>query len=243
MAIPLSISEIFKGLTTPEAFLQKAAAHFPGKVVFTTSLGLEDQVITSMIARAQLDINIVTLDTGRLFPSAYELLQRTTTRYKVPIKVYFPNTADVEDFVNTHGINSFYDSVELRKSCCHIRKVEPLRRALAGNTIWITGIRKEQSENRQEFPHVEWDAQNQIIKIHPLLDWTETMLWDYIDTQFVPYNPLHKEGYPTIGCAPCTRAVQPGEHPRAGRWWWEQGSQECGLHVTKKTVPEEKKLV
>ena len=203
---------------------------FPQKVVFSTSLGQEDQVITQMIAKNKLDVGIFTLDTGRLFYETYDLLARTIMKYGVEIKTYYPNTASVEDFVSAKGINAFYDSVENRKGCCYVRKVEPLKRALKGNSIWITGLRAEQSANRGGMKLLEWDEGNQILKFNPLLHWTMDELLAYIDLHNIPYNPLHDKGFVSIGCAPCTRAISPGEDPRAGRWWWEASHKECGLH-------------
>lgn len=203
---------------------------FPGKVVFSTSCGQEDQVITQLIASQNLSIQIFSLDTGRLFPETLELLSRTESKYKTRIRVYYPETASVEKLVADIGINGFYESVENRKSCCFVRKVEPLKRALAGNEVWVTGLRAEQSANRSEMKCIEWDEANQIIKYNPLLDWTFDQMIAYIEEQKIPYNPLHDEGFVSIGCAPCTRAILPGEDARAGRWWWEDSKKECGLH-------------
>ena len=204
---------------------------FPGKVVFSTSLGQEDQVITQLIAAQNLPIQIFSLDTGRLFPETLELLARTESKYKTQIKVYYPETASVEKWVADKGINGFYESVENRKSCCYVRKVEPLKRALAGNAVWVTGLRAEQSANRSDMKRIEWDEANQIIKYNPLLDWTFDQMITYIEEQRIPYNPLHDQGFISIGCAPCTRAILPGEDARAGRWWWEDSKKECGLHA------------
>src|SRR5690606_5551815 len=204
---------------------------FPDKVVFSTSLGQEDQVITQMIAANDLGVNIFTLDTGRLFYETYDLLSRTVAKYKVDIKTYYPNTASVENFVRTKGINSFYESVENRKGCCYVRKVEPLKRALKGKSVWITGLRAEQSPNRSAMKMLEWDEANQIIKFNPLLHWTMDQMLAYISAHNIPYNPLHDKGFISIGCAPCTRAIMPGEDARAGRWWWEASHKECGLHA------------
>ncbi|MGY6741992.1 MAG: phosphoadenylyl-sulfate reductase [Cecembia sp.] len=203
---------------------------FYGKVVFSTSLGQEDQVITQLIAAHQLPITIFSLDTGRLFPETLDLLARTESKYKTKIKVYYPERESVETLVDKIGINGFYESVENRKSCCHVRKVEPLQRALKGNSIWVTGLRAEQSANRLGMKKLEWDVVNNIIKYNPLLDWTYDQMLDYIETHQIPYNPLHDSNFISIGCAPCTRAIQPGEDPRAGRWWWEASKKECGLH-------------
>ncbi|WP_040302509.1 phosphoadenylyl-sulfate reductase [Algoriphagus machipongonensis] len=204
---------------------------FPGKVTFSTSLGQEDQVITQLIAEAHLPISIFSLDTGRLFPETLDLLARTEAKYKQNIKVYYPNTESIEKLVSEIGINGFYESVENRKSCCFVRKVEPLKRALAGNEVWVTGLRAEQSANRSDMNRIEWDEGNQILKFNPLLDWTFDEMIEYINEKKIPYNPLHDKGFISIGCAPCTRAISAGEDPRAGRWWWEDSKKECGLHA------------
>lgn len=211
--------------------LSLIASLFPGKVVFSTSLGQEDQVITQLIASQNLPIQIFSLDTGRLFPETLELLARTESKYKTRIKVYYPETVSVEKLVADIGINGFYESVENRKSCCFVRKVEPLKRALAGNAVWVTGLRAEQSANRSDMKRIEWDEANQIIKYNPLLDWTFEQMIAYIAAHRIPYNPLHDQGFISIGCAPCTRAILPGEDARAGRWWWEDSKKECGLHA------------
>lgn len=211
--------------------LETISNFFPGKVVFSSSLGQEDQVITDAIFRSDLPIKIFTLDTGRLFNEAYELLERTTARYKKTIHVYFPDANDVEEFATTKGVNSFYESVENRKGCCHIRKVKPLNRALEGASVWITGLRAEQSDTRKDMPLIEWVEEKQLYKFNPLLHWSYEEVLDYIKEFYVPYNPMHDKGFISIGCAPCTRAIEPGEDPRAGRWWWEQSQKECGLHV------------
>ncbi|HRX13089.1 MAG TPA: phosphoadenylyl-sulfate reductase [Draconibacterium sp.] len=205
----------------------------PGNVIFTTSFGYEDQVITDIIFRNNFDIKVITLDTGRLFPETYKVYNSTLDKYKKPISVYFPPTEKVEEMVNKKGPFSFYESLENRKECCFIRKVIPLKRALAGNEIWITGLRASQSENRSDMQSFEWDEGNQIIKYNPLLDWSLEETIQYIKENHVPYNVLHDKGFVSIGCQPCTRAIQPGEDFRAGRWWWEQNSgKECGLHET-----------
>lgn len=206
---------------------------FPGKVVFSSSLGQEDQVLTDVIFKNDLPVKIFTIDTGRLFNETYELLDRTTARYKKNIAVYFPNAADVEEFVATKGINSFYESVENRKECCNIRKVIPLNRALAGAKVWITGLRAEQSNNRHDMPMIEWSEEKQLYKFNPLIKWSYDDMISYIEKHNVPYNRLHDKGFISIGCAPCTRAIEPGEDARAGRWWWETSQKECGLHETK----------
>ncbi|RAJ02213.1 phosphoadenosine phosphosulfate reductase [Chitinophaga skermanii] len=203
---------------------------FPGAVAFSSSFGQEDQVIADIIWRHALPVRVFTLDTGRLFQETYDLMDLTRARYKQPFEIYFPGTSAVERLVAEKGVNSFYDSVENRKECCFIRKVEPLNRALEGTKVWITGLRSEQSDNRQNMPAIEWDEQRQLYKYNPLIDWSYEQMLAYLDEHNVPFNKLHKKGFISIGCAPCTRAIEPGEHPRAGRWWWEQSQKECGLH-------------
>ncbi len=200
------------------------------KVVFSTSFGKEDQVITHIIAGNQIPVKLFTLDTGRLFEETYEVFHRTILKYKLNIQTYFPDKNEVEKLITEKGPYSFYDSVENRKQCCFIRKIEPLKRALKGQEIWITGLRREQSENRADMKMVEWDESNQIIKVHPIFEWTEKQVDEFADQHNVPVNALHKKGFPSIGCSPCTRAIQPGEDFRAGRWWWEASKKECGLH-------------
>ena len=207
---------------------------FPGKVLFSTSLGQEDQVITDIILRNKIPVEIFTLDTGRLFYETYELIERTNARYKTTLTIYFPDAADVETFVTKKGVNSFYESVENRKECCYIRKVKPLNRALKNAKIWITGLRAEQSENRKNMPVISWDEEKQLYKFNPLINWNFDQVLHYIKENNVPYNPLHDKGFISIGCAPCTRAIEPGEDARAGRWWWETSQKECGLHVDNK---------
>lgn len=215
----------------PEA-LKLVSDLFPGTVVFSSSLGQEDQVLSDVIFKNNLPVKVFTIDTGRLFNETYELLDRTVARYKTPIQVYFPEANDVEEFIAEKGINSFYESVENRKSCCYIRKVKPLERALKGAKVWITGLRSEQSGNRQQMPMVEWSEEKQLFKFNPLIHWTYDDMMDYIKEFNVPYNRLHDQGFISIGCAPCTRAIEPGEDARAGRWWWESSQKECGLHAT-----------
>jgi phosphoadenosine phosphosulfate reductase len=210
--------------------LQLLAAWFPGKVVFSTSLGQEDQVITDIIAKQNVDVKIFTLDTGRLFNETYELADKTRARYKRAIEVYFPAYDNVQNLVTKKGFTSFYESVENRKECCYIRKIEPLNRALQGAKVWITGLRKEQSDNRQQMELIEWDEQKQLYKFNPLINWSYEEVLQYINENNVPYNVLHDKGFISIGCLPCTRAIEPGEDARAGRWWWEASKKECGLH-------------
>ena len=222
---------------TPVETLQAIAAAYPGKVVFSTSFGWEDQVITDMIFRNNIPIEVFTLETGRLFTETYYVWNRTLEMYQKPILAYYPNQELLEDMVSKKGPNSFYISVENRKQCCGIRKLEPLKRALSGNEVWITGIRAEQSLNRHDMSAIEWDEQNQLIKYHPIFSWSLEEVKTYIKENNIPYNPLHDRGFPSIGCAPCTRAVQPGEDFRAGRWWWEDSSKrECGLHTHNEVV-------
>lgn len=207
------------------------AERFPNEVVFSTSFGMEDQVISDFILKNQIPIQIFTLDTGRMFYETYNTWEKTNMKYQASITPYYPDAQSIEEYVKTNGINAFYDSPELRKLCCHIRKVEPLKRALSGKKVWITGLRAEQSPNREQMPMVEWDQTNQIIKFHPILHWKTTEVLDYLRKNGVPYNPLHDKGFISIGCQPCTRAVKEGEDFRAGRWWWEDKSKkECGLH-------------
>jgi len=225
-----NIKHEIKGLQPVEA-LALLAGKFPGEIVFSTSFGWEDQVITHMIFTNNLPIKIFTLETGRLFPETYYVWNRTMEMYEKPIHAYYPNNELLEQMVNTKGPSSFYESVENRKECCGIRKVEPLNRALAGNKLWVTGIRADQSANRQFMENLEWDEPHNLIKFHPIFDWTLDQVKEYIRIHNVPYNTLHDRGFPSIGCQPCTRAVQPGEDFRAGRWWWEdQSKKECGLH-------------
>lgn len=213
--------------------LEKVAELFAGKVRFSSSLGQEDQVLTDIICRNSIDISIFTIDTGRLFYETYDLIEKTEAHYKRRIQVYFPQTEAVEAMVNKSGINSFYNSVEERIYCCQVRKVEPLNRALTGTSLWVTGLRSDQTAVRNSFSLIEWLPEKQLYKYNPLLNWSYGDVLDYIKENDVPYNPLHDKGFISIGCAPCTRAVEPGEDPRAGRWWWENSNRECGLHINK----------
>lgn len=230
-ALPQLIHQI-SGLNAVES-LRLFTALYPGKVCFSTSLSYEDQVITHQILSNHLPIKVFTLDTGRLFAETYSVWASTNERFQTQIKAYYPQHEALEEMIATHGPNLFYASVENRKLCCHVRKVEPLQRALAGNAIWVTGLRAQHSANRQQLPQLEWDAVNQIIKYHPILHWSFEEVKAYIAQYNVPYNPLHDKGFVSIGCAPCTRAIKPGEDFRAGRWWWEDAAKkECGLHST-----------
>jgi phosphoadenosine phosphosulfate reductase len=213
-----------------EETLSFIANEYKDKVVFSTSFGQEDQVITALIAKNSLPITIFTLDTGRLFQETYDVFHKTVKKYKVAIQTYFPEASQVENLLNTKGPNSFYESVENRKECCFIRKVVPLTKALKGNSVWITGLRAEQSENRNDLHLFEYDEKFEIIKFNPLLKWTLEEVQKYIDDNNVPQNSLHRKGFVSIGCAPCTRAIAPGEDIRAGRWSWESSHKECGLH-------------
>jgi phosphoadenosine phosphosulfate reductase len=213
--------------------LKSAAAEFPA-ITFANSYGAEDMVLTDIIAKENLAIEIFSLDTGRLPAETYTLMADVENTYVIKPMVFFPKHEAVESYVRTQGINAFYESIELRKACCHMRKVEPLQRALTGKQAWITGMRAEQATTRSNLPVREYDAGNQLEKFNPLSDWTEKEIWAYIRLYNVPYNALHDQFYPSIGCAPCTRAVAMGEDIRAGRWWWEDPtSKECGLHVKK----------
>lgn len=218
------------GLGPVEALTQLAEL-FPGEVIFSTSFGWEDQAISHMIFANNLPIKVFTLETGRLFRETYSVWAATMNRYQKPIHAYYPNNELLEEMVSKKGPNSFYESVENRKECCGIRKIEPLKRALKGNKVWITGIRAEQSVNRLDMHDLEWDEQNQLVKFHPIFNWTLDEVKAYIKQHNIPYNSLHDKGFPSIGCMPCTRAVAEGEDFRAGRWWWEdQSKKECGLH-------------
>lgn len=216
----------------PEEVLFRVSEVFGDSVLFASALGAEDQVITDIISRKGLKILIITLDTGRLFNESYHLLEDIEKQYGIRVKQYFPDNDAVEAMTAEHGVNLFRDSVENRKLCCRVRKIEPLRRALSGYKAWICGLRREQSVTRNEIQTIEWDEANQIVKINPLADWTEAQVWEYIRNHEVPYNKLHDQGFTSIGCACCTRAVKRTDDVRAGRWWWEAPEQkECGLHV------------
>lgn len=205
-------------------------------VIFANSLGAEDMVLTDLINKYQPDIGMFSLDTGRLPQETYDLMQEVRAHYNVPLQIFFPEDRQIEEYVSKNGVNGFYDSVELRKNCCHIRKVEPLRRALSGKRAWVTGMRHEQAPTRGILQVSAFDADNGLQKFNPLLDWSNAEVWEYLKQYEVPYNKLHDRFYPSIGCAPCTRAITPGEDIRSGRWWWEDAqNKECGLHVNKIT--------
>ncbi|SDH91362.1 phosphoadenylyl-sulfate reductase [Propionivibrio dicarboxylicus] len=219
-------------IAATRSVLRAAAAETPA--VFANSLGAEDMVLTDLIVQDALPIEIFSLDTGRLPKETYDLIELIATHYGLKLTLYFPRHENVESYVRQHGINAFYTSVELRRACCHARKVEPLQRALTGKKAWITGLRAAQSTTRDGLPVREFDSANGLEKFNPLADWSEAEVWAYLRRFKVPYNALHDKFYPSIGCAPCTRAIAVGEDLRAGRWWWEDpASKECGLHLKK----------
>lgn len=225
------MSEYAARLTTTLSILEKIATEF-SPAVFASSLAAEDMVLTDLILRHKLNIKIFSLETGRLHKETLSMLERIKETYEYEVKLYKPEAEAVDNYVKRHGLNAFYDSVDMRKECCRIRKVEPLNRALNGNKAWITGQRRAQSATRAELAVQEDDVAHAMQKFNPLTDWSEEDVWHYIRSNNVPYNSLHDKGYPSIGCEPCTRAIQPGEDVRAGRWWWENPeSKECGLHV------------
>jgi len=236
MHSPTSIAQFnqqFSG-KTPEEVLTFFLQAFRGRIALSSSLSIEDQMLTDLIAKTDPTTRIFTLDTGRLFPETYSLIERTRMKYPITLEIFFPEASEVEKMVKEEGINLFYAGIEQRKRCCNVRKMQPLKRAFQGLEVWICGLRKEQSVTRHDIQMVEWDAQNQLIKLNPLIDFTEEQVWDYIKANQVPYNKLHDKGFPSIGCQPCTRAVEPGEDIRAGRWWWENPEhKECGLHRAK----------
>ncbi|MDR3365791.1 MAG: phosphoadenylyl-sulfate reductase [Prevotellaceae bacterium] len=216
---------------TPQELLAFLLNKYGNRIALASSLGLEDQVLTDMVLKISPSVRIFTIDTGRLFPETYTLIDKTNLKYGVKMEVFFPESADVEQFVNANGINAFYESIDKRKACCRVRKIKPLLRALSTLDVWICGLRQEQSVTRTGVEPVEWDEANRLIKVNPLASWSEGDVWQYIKANAVPYNSLHSKSYPSIGCEPCTKAVAAGEDIRAGRWWWENPEQkECGLH-------------
>jgi phosphoadenosine phosphosulfate reductase len=228
----LSLNEAFARLNPTErlVFLSRNVS---GPIVFTTSFGLEDQALTHLIAEAGIDVRFATLDTGRLFPETYTVWAETERRYGIRVDAFYPRADAVETLVRDNGINGFYHSNEARHACCGVRKVEPLNRALIGAAAWLTGLRADQSGNRQDLDYVSRDAARGLLKVNPLLDWSRDQVATLVRDAGVPYNALHDQGFLSIGCAPCTRAVALGESERAGRWWWEQDqTRECGLHLT-----------
>jgi phosphoadenosine phosphosulfate reductase len=210
----------------------RIVAALEGRAVFTTSLGIEDQVISAAIGLAGLPIDVSTLETGRLFQETVDLIAETEERFAISIKRFYPKPDDIDAYAAKYGLNGFYESVEARHACCHVRKLVPLAEALSGARFWITGLRRSQSGNRAATPFAEYDAERDMIKVNPLADWSLDDINTYVEAESVPINPLHARGYPSIGCEPCTRAIKPGEPERAGRWWWENDEKrECGLHV------------
>jgi len=228
------VAKINKSLagTSAQKILEWAFKELHPKIALASSFGLEDVVLIDMMVKINPKARIFSLETGRLHQETYDVMDEIRDKYGIQIEVFFPDTARVEKMVREKGMNLFYHSVENRKLCCGIRKVEPLNRALSQLDGWITGIRKDQTQNRITAKYVEIDTDHgNILKVNPLLDWSFDQVWEYVRQNKVPYNKLHDRGFPSIGCEPCTRAVQPGEDARAGRWWWEQDNKECGLHV------------
>ncbi|RZV12671.1 phosphoadenylyl-sulfate reductase [Aliarcobacter butzleri] len=200
-------------------------------VALSSSLAAEDQVLTDILLKKNKNASIFTLDTGRLHPETYDVMDATNLKYGIKIDVFFPDNENIQKLYKTQGVNGHYESIENRKNCCNIRKIEPLKRALKDVEVWVTGLRASQSVTRTDMPLVEWDENFNVIKVNPLINWSQEDVWDYIKTNKVPYNKLHDQGFPSIGCAPCTRAIKDGEDIRAGRWWWENPEhKECGLH-------------
>jgi phosphoadenosine phosphosulfate reductase len=204
---------------------------YGNRLALASSLSIEDQMLTDILLKINPLARVFTLDTGRLFPETYSLIERTNQKYGCKLEVFFPESSEVEEMVRTKGINLFYDGIEQRKLCCNVRKINPLKRAFETLDVWISGLRREQSVTRQEMQLVEWEEPSGLIKLNPLINHTEKEVWEYILQHKVPYNKLHDQGFPSIGCQPCTRAIKPGEDIRAGRWWWENPEhKECGLH-------------
>ena len=225
-----SLNRNFTG-KSPSEKLRYFLDVYKGKIGLSTSFGVEDQILTDMVLKIDNNARIFTLDTGRLHPETYDVMDTTNLKYKRKIEVYFPDTSSIQELYKTQGVNGHYESMEKRKNCCFVRKIEPLQRALKGLDVWITGLRADQSVTRTQMPFVEYDNTFKVIKVNPLIDWKEDDVWNYIKENNVPYNKLHDQGFPSIGCAPCTRAVKDGEDIRSGRWWWENPEhKECGLH-------------
>jgi len=215
-----------------EEVLKYFLSTYSEKIALASSLGAEDQVLTDLLLKQDAKAKIFTLDTGRLYEQTYKVMDLTNRKYNIKIDVLFPHAKDVETLYQTQGINGFKESIENRKECCHIRKIAPLKRALSTLDVWITGLRRSQSQTRESMKLVEFDEGNNLIKINPLIEWSEEEVWDYLKKHKVPYNELHEQGFPSIGCAPCTRAIAAGEDIRSGRWWWESPEhKECGLHL------------
>lgn len=227
--IATALNESWKKLNWADRL--RSLARIEGQIRFSTSFSLEDQIITHILVHDRLPVSIFTLDTGRLFAETYTTWQQTEERYGIRITSYFPEREKIETYISDKGINGFYQSVENRHACCHIRKVEPLNRALQGADFWISGLRAGHSDFRASLPFAEWDVERGLVKLNPVLDIAPEELHEFIRVENIPYNALYDRGFTSIGCAPCTRAIQPGEDPRAGRWWWEQDDKkECGLH-------------
>ncbi|MFV0564114.1 phosphoadenylyl-sulfate reductase [Malaciobacter mytili] len=230
MRIIDELNEKLKNSSTQE-IIEFFIKEYKEKIALASSLGAEDQVLTDMIFKTDRTARVFTLDTGRLNPETYDVMDATNLKYSVKLEVFFPKLQEVQNLYATQGVNGHYESIENRKRCCNIRKIEPLKRALEGLEVWITGLRSAQSITREEMKLVEWDEAFNLIKVNPLINWSEEEVWNYIKTNHVPYNKLHDQGFPSIGCAPCTRAIKDGEDVRAGRWWWENPEhKECGLH-------------
>ncbi|MDR2776238.1 MAG: phosphoadenylyl-sulfate reductase [Tannerella sp.] len=224
-------NKLFGRDTQPEELLSRFIDEYGNRIALASSLSLEDQVLTDMIVKIRPSARIFTIDTGRLFPETYSLIDKTNQTYNIRMEIYFPERKPVEEYVRQNGVNAFYESIDKRKACCHVRKIEPLLRSLSTLDVWICGLRQEQSVTRLSADLIEWDSAHQLIKINPLVRWQERDVWDYIKKHRVPYNVLHNKDFPSIGCQPCTRAVSQGEDVRAGRWWWENPEhKECGLH-------------
>lgn len=215
----------------PQALLKYLMPLMQGTIALSSSLSIEDQVLADMMLEIDPHVRIFTLDTGRLFPETYRLIDDTNHHYNIKMEVYSPRTDAIEQFVRTYGINPFYEGIDKRRACCQVRKLEPLSRALAGLDAWVCGLRRSQSVTRNDMQLLEWDESHGLLKVNPLIDWTEEMVWQYIKEHKVPYNELHDRGFPSIGCEPCTRAIRRIDDIRAGRWWWENPEhRECGLH-------------
>lgn len=220
-----------QGLTLEES-IQFVVNNLNGKIKFSTSFGIEDQVLTHFLSLYHDKVEVFTLDTGRQFNETYEVFQKTQSKYpEIDIQVFYPEEKDIQNYISRDGINGFYNSIESRKQCCFVRKVKPLQRALQNTDVWITGLRVEQSQNRETMQFLEWDSDNNLIKFNPLLKFSLAKLEELVETNKIPINTLYKKGYLSIGCAPCTRAIDKNEDFRAGRWWWENGKKECGLHI------------
>lgn len=217
--------------STPEELLKYFYLKYGNRMALSSSLSIEDQMLTDILYKLDSNTRVFTLDTGRLFPETYSLIDRTNLKYGRNLEIFFPDFNQVEEMVHSHGINLFYESIEKRKTCCAVRKINPLKRAFSELDVWVCGLRKDQSVTRKNMQKVEWDDVHGLIKLNPLIDYTEEMIWDYIKSRKIPYNKLHDQSYPSIGCQPCTRAVQLGDDIRSGRWWWEDPEhKECGLH-------------